>query len=129
MLGLGGWNDEAVWREPSLRGAWFPTAPAGDIADFEQRFTRLYGTEPSSLAAVAYDAAALGVALSQDGVLETEELINRDGVLGVNGLFRFRTDGSAERSLAIMEIDPTAPDGSGVREILPVSPSFDETIG
>ncbi|NQY96693.1 MAG: penicillin-binding protein activator [Henriciella sp.] len=129
MLGLGGWNDEAVWREPSLRGAWFPTAPAGDIADFEQSFTRLYGTEPSSLAAVAYDAAALVVALSQDGVLETEELINRDGFLGVNGLFRFRTDGSAERSLAIMEIDPTAPDGSGVREILPVSPSFDETIG
>lgn len=129
MLGTGGWNDEAVWREPSLRGAWFPTAPATDIADFEASFTRLYGTEPSSLAAVAYDAAALVVALSQDGALETEELINRDGFLGVNGLFRFRTDGSAERSLAIMEIDPTAPDGSGVREILPVSPSFDETIG
>ncbi|MBO6689030.1 MAG: penicillin-binding protein activator [Alphaproteobacteria bacterium] len=129
MLGTGGWNDEAVWREPSLRGAWFPTAPASDIADFEQSFTRLYGSEPSSLAAVAYDAAALVVALSQDGVLETEELINRDGFLGVNGLFRFRADGSAERSLAIMEIDPTARDGSGVREILPVSPSFDETIG
>lgn len=129
MLGTGGWNDEAVWREPSLRGAWFPTAPATDIADFEQSFTRLYGTEPSSLAAVAYDAAALVIALSQDGALDTEELINRDGFLGVNGLFRFRTDGSVERSLAIMEIDPTARDGSGVKEILPVSPSFDETIG
>ena len=129
MLGTGGWNDEAVWREPSLRGAWFPTAPAADIADFELSFSRLYGTEPSSLSAVAYDAAALVVALSQDGVLDTEELINRDGFLGVNGLFRFRTDGSAERSLAIMEIDPTARDGSGVTEILPVSPSFDETIG
>lgn len=129
MLGTGGWNDENVWREPSLRGAWFPTAPAKDVAEFEQSFSRLYGTEPSSLAAVAYDAAALVVALSQDGVLETEELINRDGFLGVNGLFRFRTDGSVERSLAIMEIDPNARDGSGVTEILPVSPSFDETIG
>lgn len=129
MLGTGAWNDEAIWREPSLRGAWFPTAPAADIADFNQSFARMYGTEPSSLAAVAYDAAALVVALSEDGVLVTNELINRDGFLGVNGLFRFRDDGSAERSLAIMEIDPTVEDGSGVKEILPVSPSFDSTIG
>ena len=129
MLGTGAWNDEAIWREPSLRGAWFPTAPAVDIAEFEQSFSRLYGTEPSSLAAVAYDATALVVALSSDGALETQELINRDGFLGVNGLFRFRTDGSAERSLAIMEIDPTVEDGSGVKEILPVSPNFDSTIG
>jgi len=112
-----------------LRGAWFPTAPAVDIADFNQSFERMYGTQPSSLAAVAYDAAALVVALSEDGVLVTNELINRDGFLGVNGLFRFRDDGSAERSLAIMEIDPTVEDGSGVKEILPVSPSFDSTIG
>ncbi len=129
MLGLGGWNDPNVWREPSLRGAWFPTAPSVDIADFEERYTRMYGTAPSSLAAVSYDAAALVAALSEDGTLTPGELINRDGFMGVNGLFRFRTDGTAERSLAIMEIDPTVEDGSGVKEILPVSPNFEETIG
>lgn len=129
MLGTGGWNDPNIWREPSLRGAWFPTAPSVDITDFEQRYTRMYGADPSSLAAVSYDAAALVTALSLDGALEPQELINRDGFMGVNGLFRFRTDGTAERSLAIMEIDPTVEDGLGVKEILPVSPSFDETIG
>lgn len=129
MLGTGGWNDPNIWREPSLRGAWFPTAPSVDITDFEQRYTRMYGADPSSLAAVSYDAAALVTALSLDGALEPQELINRDGFMGVNGLFRFRTDGTAERSLAIMEIDPSVEDGSGVKEILPVSPSFDETIG
>lgn len=129
MLGTGGWNDEAVWREPSLRGAWFPSAPTLDIADFETRFERMYGAAPSSLAAVSYDAAALIVALSEDGALTSGELINRDGFMGINGLFRFRDDGTVERSLAIMEIDPTAEDGSGLTEILPVSPSFDPTIG
>ncbi|MEM7460128.1 MAG: penicillin-binding protein activator, partial [Pseudomonadota bacterium] len=73
------------------------------------------------------DAAALVVALSEDGALTPEELINRDGFMGVNGLFRFRDDGTAERSLAIMEIDPNAE--GGAKEILPVSPSFDPTIG
>ena len=129
MLGTGAWNDENIWREPSLRGAWFPTAPSEDISDFDQRFSRMYGARPSSLAAVSYDAAALVVALSEDGELTPGELINRDGFLGVNGLFRFRDDGTAERSLAIMEIDPAVEDGSGVKEILPVSPSFDSTIG
>ncbi|MEM7460993.1 MAG: penicillin-binding protein activator [Pseudomonadota bacterium] len=129
MLGTGAWNDPNIWREPSLRGAWFPTAPSVDVADFEQRFARMYGAQPSSLAAVAYDAAALVIALSEDGELTSGELINRDGFMGINGLFRFRDDGTAERSLAIMEIDPTLEDGSGAKEILPVSPSFDETIG
>lgn len=129
MLGTGAWNDPNIWREPSLRGAWFPTAPSVDVKDFEERFTRLYGAPPSSLAAVAYDAAALVIALSEDGELLPGELINRDGFMGINGLFRFRDDGTAERSLAIMEIDPTLEDGSGVKEILPVSPSFDPTIG
>ena len=129
MLGTSSWDDPEIWREPSLRGAWFPTAPSEDIADFEQRFTRIYGAQPSSLAAVSYDAAALVVALSEDGELTPGELINKDGFLGVNGLFRFRDDGTAERSLAIMEIDPTVEDGNGVKEILPVSPSFDQTIG
>lgn len=129
MLGTGGWDDPAVWREPSLRGAWFPTAPSADINDFEGRFARMYGAAPSSLAAVSYDAAALIAALSEDGELTPGELINRDGFMGVNGLFRFRTDGTVERSLAIMEIDPNAPDGTGVKEILPVSPSFDPPIG
>jgi hypothetical protein len=129
MLGLGGWNDPNVWREPSLRGAWFPTAPSLDIADFEDRYRRIYGADPTSLAAISYDAAALIGALSLDGELTSEELINRDGFMGINGLFRFRDDGTAERSLAIMEIDPSARDGSGVKEILPVSPSFDQTIG
>ena len=127
MLGTSGWDNAEIWREPSLRGAWFPTAPSADIADFEQRFARMYGAAPSSLAAVSYDAAALVVALSEDGALTSEKLINRDGFMGVNGLFRFRDDGTAERSLAIMEIDPNAE--GGAKEILPVSPSFDPTIG
>ncbi len=127
MLGTSSWDDPQIWREPSLKGAWFPTAPAVEVADFEQRYRRQYNTAPSSLAAVAYDATALTVALSEDGELRQDELINRDGFLGVNGLFRFRSDGTAERSLAIMEIDPAA--DTGVREILPVSPSFEPPVG
>ncbi len=127
MLGISSWNDPAIWREPSLKGAWFPAPPKVEVDDFALRYQRQYGRAPSSLAAVAYDAASLAIALSVDGDLTTEELLNRDGFSGVNGLFRFRSDGLAQRSLAIMEIDPAAEDGA--KEIRPVAQSFDPTTG
>ncbi len=123
MLGLGSWNDPAIWREPSLKGAWFPSPPAADIADFEARYERQYGRPPSSLAAIAYDATALAIALAADGQLSPDELTNLDGFAGVNGLFRFREDGTAQRSLSIMEIDPSSEDG--VKQIRSVATAFD----
>ncbi len=122
MIGIGGWNDPEIWREPSLNGAWFPAPPKAEVDDFSLRYQRQYGSLPSSLAAVAYDATAMAIALSMDGELSVEELTNQDGFAGVNGLFRFGFDGLAERSLTIMQIDPTSEDG--VREIRPVADSF-----
>lgn len=122
MLGIGTWNDPEIWREPSLKGAWFPAAPHLEMDGFKQRYERLYGRAPTSLAAIAYDATALAIALSSDGELTTEELTNPDGFAGVNGLFRFGYDGIAERSLEIMEIDPLAE--TGVKTVRPAASSF-----
>lgn len=127
MLGLGNWNDPSVWREPSLQGAWFTAPPLADIDEFKQRYERLYGREPSSLAAVAYDATALAIALAEDGEITTEEMTSPDGFAGVNGLFRFRYDGTAERSLSIMEIDPAQE--AGIKQIRSVADSFDPLTG
>ena len=127
MLGLGTWNDPDIWREPSLKGAWFPAAPQLEMDDFKRRYERLYGREPSSLAAIAYDATALAIALSADGEITTEELTNPDGFAGVNGLFRFGYDGIAERSLEIMEIDPL--EEAGVKTIRPVANGFTPSVG
>ncbi|WOR15198.1 penicillin-binding protein activator [Hyphomonas sp. FCG-A18] len=126
MLGIGSWNDPDVWREPSLRGAWFPAAPKIEMDDFVTRYTRQYGQSPTSLGAVAYDAAALSMALSQDGDLTVSELTNPDGFAGVNGLFRFRYDGAAQRGLSILEIDPQSE--TGVSEVQPVPQAFTPVI-
>lgn len=123
MLGTGAWNDPEVWREPSLNGAWFPSPPQSEMSEFKQRYQRQYGREPSSLAAVAYDATALAIMLAEDGEITTEELTNRDGFAGLNGLFRFRFDGTAERSLEIMEIDPS--EETGLKRLRGVASSFD----
>ncbi len=127
MLGLANWNDPAVWREPTLDGAWFVSTPLDEGQAFATRFQRQYGRAPTSLASVAYDAAALTFALIEDGELDPSELTNADGFLGTNGLFRFLSDGTTQRELSVLQIDQKTE--GGVREIKPAGKSFRPGIG
>lgn len=111
LLGIGSWNDPAIWREPSLRGAWFPAPSKDSLEQFQLTYERIYGNAPSSLAPVAFDAAALAVTVMADGQTDLSELLDSEGFAGVNGLFRFRLDGMAQRSLSVVEIDPTSETG------------------
>lgn len=124
LMGLSNWNDPGIWREPSLAGSWFVAPPEADLKAFEARYNRIYGRAPSSLAAQAYDAAALVMQLSKDGELEADEMTQQDGFYGLNGLFRFAPDGTTQRKMAIYEVQP-----SGAVEIQPASNSFGPDIG
>lgn len=104
MLGTSRWNDETVWREPTLIGGYFPTAPVADAEKYGRDFARIYGKTPTALSSLGYDAAALAAALADPEGYDREQLGDPDGFRGVNGLFRFRSDGTAERGLAVMQV-------------------------
>ncbi len=106
MLGTGQWNDASVWREPSLYNGVYAGANPQDMAQFEQSFQRIYGRKPTELAAAAYDAAALAVRLAGEQNLSYSGVTDPDGFMGVNGLFRFRLDGTSERGLSVLQIKP-----------------------
>lgn len=125
LIGLSGWNDPAVWREPSLKDAWFVSPPKSDLDAFEARYRRIYGRAPTSLAAQAYDAAALVISLSADGELTRDEIMTEDGFVGLNGLFRFIADGTAQRKLSIYQITPN----DGAKLIKRGELTFDPGIG
>ena len=111
FLGTSQWNDPTVWREPTLINGFFPAPPAEDADRFKRDFTRIYGKAPSGLASLGYDAAALAASLAAaEAPFDRTTLTSSDGYRGVNGLFRFRVDGTAERGLSVMQI--TAEDGA-----------------
>ena len=63
-------------------------------------------------ATLAYDAVALVAALVKTQGPQRfsfEVLTNPSGFSGIDGLFRFRPDGTNERGLAVMRVTPTGP--------------------
>ena len=108
-IGTSVWDDPTIWREPVLENAVYATTDPEDTSSFRTAFRRAYSSEPASLASLGYDAAALAIPFLRDGVVSEAELEELDGFRGVNGLFRFREDGTVERGLAVMAITPTGP--------------------
>ncbi len=111
-LGTGLFDDPSLAREPGLEGAWFAAPSPGARAAFERRFTQSYGYSAPRLATLAYDSTALAAILARRGLespankpgFDTDSLMNPNGFAGIDGIFRFRHDGTAERGLAVLEI-------------------------
>ena len=76
-------------------------------ADFERRFISTYGRPPLRLATLAYDAVALAAKLARlkpGGDFSAEAITNPNGWSGVDGVFRFLSDGRTDRGLAVIEV-------------------------
>jgi ABC-type branched-subunit amino acid transport system substrate-binding protein len=113
LLGTGLWNDDAaINREASLLGSWYAAPAPNADAEFVSKYRSIYGAAPASLASLAYDAVSL-VALLSPGTpyhrFTTAALMDPNGFAGVNGIFRFKADGTSERGLAVLEVTSTGP--------------------
>jgi ABC-type branched-subunit amino acid transport system substrate-binding protein len=108
LIGTGLWDNPRVFAAPSLQGGFFSApAPAG-FRSFAMRYRNRYGTDPVRTATLAYDAVALVAALARTQGPErfsAQTLTNASGFAGIDGLFRFRPDGTNERGLAVMRVE------------------------
>lgn len=112
MLGTGLWDDAALASQPLLHGGWYAAPDPRLRADFERRYTGNYDAPPPRLASLAYDATALAAVLGHmggDAPYGRANLTNPRGFAGIDGIFRFRPDGLAERGLAVLEITQAGP--------------------
>jgi ABC-type branched-subunit amino acid transport system substrate-binding protein len=106
MLGTGLWDNPRVQASPVLQGGLYPAPDPSGFRAFSGRYRAKYGADPVRTATLAYDAVALVAALSRQGAqrFAPETLTNASGFAGIDGLFRFRSDGTNERGLAVMKV-------------------------
>ncbi|MCH8347894.1 MAG: hypothetical protein IH901_05310 [Proteobacteria bacterium] len=108
FLGTGLWYDPTLPGEPTLEGAWFAGPDPAKVEDFMARFEGLYGYRPPRIVTLSYDAISLVATLARiefkKARFSGKTLQNANGFEGLDGIFRFRGDGTAERRFAILEI-------------------------
>jgi Periplasmic binding protein len=122
LLGTGLWDDPRVFSTPALDGGWFAAPDGAGYRNFASRYEARFKQQPVRTATLAYDAVALIAALVKTQGpqrFSAEVLTNPSGFTGIDGLFRFRADGTNERGLAVLRVTP-----SGPQVISPASRSF-----
>jgi ABC-type branched-subunit amino acid transport system substrate-binding protein len=107
LLGTGLWDNPRVFASPALQGGLYAAPDPSGFRNFSGRYRAKYGAEPVRTATLAYDAVALVAALARTQGAQRfspDVLTNPSGFAGIDGLFRFRADGTNERGLAVMRV-------------------------
>jgi ABC-type branched-subunit amino acid transport system substrate-binding protein len=93
---------------PELNGVLIADVDQAELEPIAQRFKARFGHDFNSLAAYAYDVVALssgiGRAMGRDGFVRAI-IEDPKGFRGSTGIFRFRSNGSCERLLALYKVD------------------------
>ena len=107
LLGTGLWDDPRISANPALEGGWYAAPDGAGYRSFSDRYRTHYKQEPVRTATLAYDAVALIAALVKTQGAQRFSptvLTNPSGFTGIDGLFRFRPDGTNERGLAVLRV-------------------------
>ena len=107
LLGTGLWDNPRVFASAKLQGGLFAAPDPSGFRSFSNRYRAKFGNEPVRTATLAYDAVALAAALARTQGRQrftSDVLLNPSGFAGIDGLFRFRADGTNERGLAVMRV-------------------------
>jgi ABC-type sugar transport system substrate-binding protein len=107
LLGSGQWDTPQVKNNPTLTGSWFAGPEDSGFRGFAQRYQQTYGAPPPRNASLVYDGVTLAAGLIRSAGpqrFQQSILTNRDGFLGIDGLFRFKPNGLNERGLAVYQV-------------------------
>jgi ABC-type branched-subunit amino acid transport system substrate-binding protein len=104
--------DQRLFGTPEVQGGWFAAPDSAGFRAFSARYRQRYGQDPIRTSTLAYDAVALVAALVKtQGEQRFSEavLTNSSGFAGIDGVFRFRSDGTNQRGLAVMRVTSNGP--------------------
>jgi branched-chain amino acid transport system substrate-binding protein len=108
LIGTGSWYETENGSSGALARGVFAGPDPSAVASFRNRFQGIYeGRQPTVGASNAYDAVRLAATLgsAEPGQRFTQSAItDPNGFDGVTGIFRFRSNGTIERGLAVLEV-------------------------
>ena len=112
ILGTSLWDVEGVRNSSSLEGGWYPSSTNINFYSFSEKYIEEFEAVPPRKASLAYDATILAIGLTSklgSNRFNQEVLTNSAGFRGIDGLFRFKSDGTIERGLAVFQVINPSP--------------------
>jgi ABC-type branched-subunit amino acid transport system substrate-binding protein len=122
LIGTGLWDDPRIFADGAMQGGWFAAPETAGFRNFFNRYRARFGQDPVRTATLAYDAVSLVVGLVKANGPHhfTEDVLtNPSGFAGIDGIFRFRPDGTNQRGLAVLRVT-----SSGGQVVSPAPKSF-----
>jgi branched-chain amino acid transport system substrate-binding protein len=109
ILGTDLWNiDGSLASSSPIYGAWFASVSDTLYNQYATKYRARYGKAPLRLSSLGYDSVLLVVRVARDWRPGTKfpvtQLIDPQGFIGVDGAFRFMSNGLTERMLEVQEI-------------------------
>lgn len=110
LLGTELWSGEAdIPAAGVMQGAMFSAVSDARYRNFSDSYRDRFGTAPYRIATLGYDSVLLALRVAGNGwragtPFPTSELTARGGFLGLDGAFRFQSDGMAQRALEVREV-------------------------
>jgi len=99
------WSNNIALKEPALEKGVFSNFSQAKSEDFESEYQSVFKQKPHKISSIAYDLIGLISSLQKDGQnISISNITNKNGFVGSNGPFRFKKDGSIDRSLSIFQI-------------------------
>ncbi len=108
FMGLARWDiPPENLAQRGLQGGWFAVPDFSASDAFKTRYVASYGSDPHPLAGLAYDGIAtvaklLGTGSSPE--LSGPAIVAAGSVSGASGSFRYLSDGTVQRGLAVAEV-------------------------
>ena len=121
ILGTELWSGEGdVVRATALRGAQFSAVSDARFRQFTDSYTTRFGERPYRIATLGYDAVLLVLRIGEQWEpgrpFPIYAMTTSTGFLGLDGPFRFRRDGVAERAFEVRQV------GSGTISVVSPAP-------
>ncbi|WP_292417128.1 ABC transporter substrate-binding protein [Mesorhizobium sp.] len=106
LIGTDRWLERPI--DPLYEGAYIATLDQSETGPIADRFKATYNYQPDVNVAYAYDMVALSAGIASSvgpNGFSKQVLENASGFRGSTGLFRFRADGSSQRSMPFFKVE------------------------
>jgi branched-chain amino acid transport system substrate-binding protein len=110
VIGTDLWNiDGSLASNSMMYGAWFASVSDNLYNQYAGKYRARFGRAPLRLSSLGYDSILLVARIARGGwrpgtAFPTSQLTDPQGFIGVDGAFRFMSNGLTERMLEVQEI-------------------------